>query len=90
MAVKDVLACYHVLMYFCYMINSGIIHKIVDQLSSITWVAEDGSIVRVPHCKFSSWHGNGDTFNIFIPVSGQVRTVNRNTIIEFNGEEVIL
>lgn len=27
---------------------------------------------------------------IIIPASGEVRTVNRNTIIEFNGEEVIL
>lgn len=57
---------------------------------SIAWVAEDGRIIRVPHCIISSFHGEGDTMNIFIPVSQQVRTVNRNTIIEFNGEEVVL
>ena len=74
------------------MINASVIHKIVQLHSdiSITWVAEDGSIVKVPHCRCTSFHGEGDTLNILIPVSNQVRTVNRNTIIELNGEEVIL
>ena len=74
------------------MIHASAIHKIIQlhQDISIAWVAADGSIVRMPHCKCTSFHGAGKTLNIFIPVSQQVRTVNRNTIIEFNGEEVIL
>lgn len=74
------------------MIHASRIHVLVQQMQdfSISWVAEDGSIVRVPHCRCTSFHGAGETLNILIPVSGQVRTVNRNTIIEFNGEEVIL
>lgn len=74
------------------MISASRIHELVQQLQdfSITWIAEDGSIVKVPHCRCTSFHGAGETLNIFIPASKQVRTVNRNTIIEFNGEEVIL
>lgn len=74
------------------MINASKIHELIQThaLFSITWVAEDGELVRVPQCRCTSFHGDGDTMNILIPASDQVRTVNRNTIIEFNGEEVIL
>ena len=74
------------------MINASKIHELIQTHSvfSITWVAEDGELVVVPKCTCTSFHGNGDTMNILITASGQVRTVNRNTIIEFNGEEVIL
>ncbi len=74
------------------MINASKINELVrtHSLFSITWVAEDGELVVVPQCRCTSFHGSGDTMNILIPASGQVRTVNRNTIIEFNGEEVIL
>lgn len=74
------------------MISASKIHELADlhEDVSISWVAEDGRVISVPHCKVSSFHGAGDTLNIYIPVSRQVRTVNRNTIIEFNGEEVVL
>ncbi len=74
------------------MIHSSRIHDLVQQLPvfSIKWVATDGELVSVPKCRCTSFHGAGDTLNILIIPSGEVRTVNRNTIVEFNGEEVIL
>lgn len=74
------------------MIHSSKICELVQSLQdfSLKWVSEDGRIIDVPHCRCTSFHGNGDTLNIYIPVSNQVRTVIRDTIIEFNGEEVIL
>jgi len=74
------------------MINASAIHHLVQTHTffSISWIAESGEVIRVPKCRCTSFHGNGDTLNILIPQSNQVRTVNRNTIIEFNGEEIIL
>lgn len=57
---------------------------------SLKWVAASGEIVDVADAVITSFHGAGDTFNIKIIPSGEIRTVNRNTVIEFNGEEVIL
>jgi len=74
------------------MISASRIHELVQQLQvfSIKWVATDGELVSIEKCRCTSFHGSGDTLNILIIPSGEVRTVNRNTIIEFNGEEVIL
>lgn len=74
------------------MISASRIHELVQQLQvfSIKWVAADGEVVSVDKCRCTSFHGEGTTLNILILSSGQIRTVNRNTIIEFNGEEVIL
>lgn len=74
------------------MINASAIHQLVQThpFFSISWIAEGGEIISVPKCRCTSFHGDGVTLNIFIPQSNQVRTVNRNTIIEFNGEEIIL
>lgn len=57
---------------------------------SIKWVAADGEIISVEKAVPTSFHGDGDTMNIKIIPSGEIRTVNRNTIIEINNEEVIL
>lgn len=57
---------------------------------SLKWVAATGEIVSVDRAVPTSFHGEGDTMNIKIIPSGEVRTVNRNTIIEINKEEVIL
>ena len=38
----------------------------------------------------TSFHGEGETFNIKIIPSGEIRKVNRYTVIEINGEEVVL
>lgn len=57
---------------------------------SLIWVAESGEIISVDKCVPTSFHGNGTTFNIKILASGEIRKVNRFTVIEINGEEVIL
>ncbi len=55
---------------------------------SITWVAEDGSKVAVPTAECTSFHSSGKTMNIKCLQSGQIRKVNRLTIVEINGMEV--
>jgi len=57
---------------------------------SLKWIAEDGTIINVEKAVITSFHGNGSTFNIKILASGEIRKVNRLTVIEFNGEEVTL
>lgn len=57
---------------------------------SIKWIAADGAIISVDKAICTSFHGSGDTFNIMILPSREVRTVNRYTVIEINGEEVVL
>ena len=57
---------------------------------SLKWVAESGEIISVDKCVPTSFHGEGATFNIKIIPSGEIRKVNRLTVIEINGEEVVL
>ena len=57
---------------------------------SITWVAESGEVVHIDHARCTSFHASGDTMNVQCLASGEIRKVNRYTITEFCGEEVIL
>lgn len=77
---------------FASMIHSSKIHELVDLIHvfSIGWVAESGERIHVRKAKCTSFHSSGDTLNILIIDSGQIRKVNRITITEFNGEEVVL
>jgi len=74
------------------MIHSSKIHELVDVVPvfSIAWITASGEKVYVRKAKCTSFHSSGETLNIMILESGQVRKVNRMTITEFNGEEVIL
>lgn len=74
------------------MIHISQIHNLVEthEIFSITWVSESGEIINIPAAKCTSFHGKGDTLNILIISSNQVRTINRHTIIEFNSEEVAI
>ncbi|MDP3387726.1 MAG: hypothetical protein Q8S24_10855 [Eubacteriales bacterium] len=74
------------------MIHSSKIHELVDvvPIFSIGWVTESGERVHVRKAKCTSFHSSGETMNIMIIDSGQIRKINRITITEFNGEEVIL
>lgn len=65
------------------------IAKLQNEIS-IKWVAVDGEIISVERAVPTSFHGEGNTMNIRIVPSGEIRTVNRNSIIEINKEEVIL
>lgn len=57
---------------------------------SLKWVAEDGAVIVVDRAIPTSFHGEGVTFNIKVLPSGEIRKVNRFTVIEINGEEVVL
>lgn len=74
------------------MISSNKICEIakLKQEISLKWVAESGEVISVEKCVPTSFHGNGSTFNIKILPSGEIRKVNRMTVIEINGEEVTL
>lgn len=74
------------------MIHISKIHIIADQLEkfSITWISESGEKIFCPEAKLTSFHSAGITMNILMLISNEVRTVNRYTIIEFNGEEVVM
>ena len=56
---------------------------------SLRWVTADGSIAAVDDAVVTSQHSAGDTINIRITASGQIRKVNKYSIIEINGEEVL-
>ena len=69
---------------------------------SITWVAEDGRKIFVPDAELinkndentdkpkDGMYSKGRRFNIVCLASGEIRTVNIDSIIEFNGEEVFI
>lgn len=61
----------------------------LKQEFSITWVAEDGKKITVDRAKLTSFFSSGRTLNIMCVNSGEIRTVNRLTIIEIDGTEVI-
>ena len=74
------------------MIHVSKINTLVESIRefSVSWVAESGEIIRCDRCTCTSFHGNGRTFNIMLLPSRETRTVNRYTLVEFNGEEVVL
>ena len=74
------------------MIHASKIHELVELVPvfSIGWVTKSGEKVYVRKAKCTSFHSSGETLNIMIIESGQIRKIRRITITEFNGEEVIL
>lgn len=77
---------------FASMIHSSKIHELVElhKTFSIGWIAESGERIHVRKARCTSFHSSGDTLNLLLIDSGQIRKVNRITITEFNGEEVVL
>lgn len=74
------------------MISASVICDIarLQKEISLKWVAASGEIIAVDRAIPTSFHGDGQTFNVKLLPSGEIRTVNRYTVIELNGEEVIL
>ena len=67
------------------------LHKVVKRGEfSMKFVGELGDVISVDRCVRTSWHSKGATMNIKLLVSGQIRKVNRYTIIEINGEPLCL
>ncbi len=55
---------------------------------SITWIAEDGRKIFIPDAEYTSFHSSGITMNVKCLTNGEIKKVNRLTIIEINGMEV--
>lgn len=67
------------------------LHKVIERGEfSMVFVSAKGEKITIQRGVCTSWHSAGRTLNILICASGQVRTVRRVSIIEFNGEEIYL
>lgn len=62
----------------------------MQKVVSLKWVSKEGELICVDKAAITSFHGAGMTFNIKILSSGEVRSVNRLTVVELNGEEVFV
>ncbi|MDR1551877.1 MAG: hypothetical protein LBS69_00215 [Prevotellaceae bacterium] len=74
------------------MIHISQIHKEVERLPefSIRFVDREGDIIDCRRCICTSWHSSGRTMNIKFLESGEIRKIRRVSIIEFNGQRVVL
>lgn len=73
------------------MILLSSLHKIAAKGTfSISFVADDGRIIRMDNVILTSFHSAGRTLNVKSLTSKQVRTIRRCTIVAFNNEEVAL
>lgn len=67
------------------------LHRLVrDGEFSIRFVSADGEVIEVSRCTCTSWYSSGQTLNIKLCESAEIRKVNRYTIIEINKEEMHL
>lgn len=74
------------------MIHASKLCELVEVHKSfqIAWVSTSGEVIAVEGASCTSFHSSGETFNIRVAASGEIRKVNRLTVIEFNHEKVIL
>ena len=75
------------------MLHISQIHKQVEPAGtefSIKFTAKEGNEVMAEKAACTSFHSSGRTMNIKFLPSGEIRTIRRCTITEFNGEEVVL
>lgn len=83
--------------------NSKIFELVqIKKRFSITWYAKDGHIVHVSEAELTNkkekdsdkpkdgMYSKGRCFNIISIPSGEIRKVDIDAIVEFNGEEVFL
>lgn len=80
------------------MIHSGALYLLIKNVKehginncppfSIKWVNKDGEFCEANDVICTSWHSLGNTLNIKFLESEQIRTINRDTIVEYNGTEV--
>lgn len=74
------------------MIDSSRIFEIAKMKKQISlkWISKEGELIAVDQAICTSFHGSGMTFNIMILPSREIRKVNRFSVVELNGEEVVL
>lgn len=57
---------------------------------SVKFVAADGEVIHIAKCVCTSFYSSGQTMRVKLCESGEVRTINRYTIIEINNQELHL
>jgi phosphoribosyl-AMP cyclohydrolase len=74
------------------MIHISQIHKEVQRLPefSLVFVNKEGVKTTISRCICTSWFSNGRTMNVKCLESGEIRKIRRVSIIEFNGQDVVL
>ena len=73
------------------MLHISQLNKVVEHGEfSIRFVEKSGAIVYGPRCICTSFHSAGRTMNLKFCDSEQIRKVRRVSVIEFNGQEVVL
>jgi hypothetical protein len=74
------------------MIHISQIHKEVQRLPefSLVFIDKEGERVVCKRCLCTSWFSSGRTMNIKFLDSGEIRKIRRVSIIEFNGQTVVL
>lgn len=80
------------------MIHSGKLYLLIKNVKehginncqpfSIKWVNKGGEFDEANNIICTSWHSSGNTLNIKFIESGQIRKINRDSIVEYNGTEV--
>ena len=69
----------------------SLLHKAVEHGEfSLAFISEKGERISIDRCVCTSFHSSGLTLNVKLCTSGEVRKINRYTIVEFNGKEVYL
>lgn len=73
------------------MLHISQLHKAVERGEfSLAFISAKGERIRIERGVCTSFHSSGLTLNVKLCLSEEVRTINRYTIVEFNGEEVYL
>ena len=74
------------------MIHISQIHKEVQRLPefSLVFIDKEGDRITVKRCICTSWFSSGRTMNIKFLDSGVIRKIRRVSIVEFNGQDVVL
>lgn len=67
------------------------LHKVVEHGEfSIKFVSSGGEVIHIDRCICTSFHSAGQTMNVKLCESEEIRKINRYTIIEINGQELHL
>lgn len=57
---------------------------------SVRFISADGEVIYMPKCVCTSYYSSGQTLTVKLCESGEVRAINRYTIIEINNQELHL
>jgi hypothetical protein len=74
------------------MIHISQLHKEVQRLPefSFVFIDKEGGKITCKRCICTSWFSRGRTMNVKFLESSEIRKIRRVSIIEFNGQKVVL